>query len=47
MYAEAVADLNVLKRSAIVNQLHAGMAKLAVEMPVPMVPEAVMSRSDS
>jgi len=45
MYAEAVSDLAVLRRSAIVNQLYGGW-KLAVEEPITK-PSSSMTRSDS
>ena len=44
MYADAVKELNVLRRSAIVNQVYGGW-KLAVE--VEKGPEEVKERGDT
>jgi hypothetical protein len=44
MYVDAAKDLNVLRRSAIVNQLYGGW-KLAIEKQTE--PEVSMERSDS
>ena len=46
MYNEAVAELAVLRRSAIVNQLYGGW-RLAVEVPPVAKPEENMTRADS
>ncbi|KAK0194429.1 hypothetical protein F5146DRAFT_436502 [Armillaria mellea] len=45
MYSDAMKDLVVLRRSAIVNQLYGGW-KLAVEEPAPKA-EDILTRSDS
>ena len=45
-YNERVKELQVLKRSAIVNQLYGGW-RLVVEKDIPKGADNVMSRSDS
>lgn len=45
MYSEAVRDLAVLRRSAIVNQLYGGW-KLAVEQ-TPKNPDDLLTRGDT
>lgn len=46
MYTEAVKELAVLKRSAIVNQIYGGR-KLAVEIPEQSQPEEFKQRGDN